>query len=85
MKFVKLNKKPLTIYESETKGSYFNFNNKRYYMNDFIRVHNNMQFNDSNIPDYIHGISQDYYNPLYIQYIPDFNDKVNVYKELIKE
>lgn len=57
----------------------FWFNNRRYYMNDFIRVHNNPWIYDD-YPEYIHGYeSENYYKPLYIELLED-NEHINVYE-----
>ena len=58
---------------------YFIHKGKRYNLNDFIRVHNNMWIS-GNFPDYIHEMSQDYFNPVFIQ-ISNSNDAVKVWKE----
>ena len=59
----------------------FWFNNRRYYMNDFIRVHNNPWIYDD-YPEYIHGYeSENYYNPLYIELLED-NEHINVYERV---
>ena len=50
---------------------------KRYYLDDFIRCHNN-PWSCGNFPDHIHGYESDnYYNPVYIELIAD--EAVNVY------
>jgi hypothetical protein len=59
----------------------FWWNNRRYYIEDFMRVHNNIWFpQGEEYPDYIHGIETDnYYNPIFIELIDD--EYVNVYEE----
>lgn len=53
--------------------------NKRYYIEDFIRV-NNPWFGGEDFPEYIHGMEfNNYHNPLYIELIGD--EYVNVYEE----
>ena len=52
--------------------------NKRYYLEDFMRVHNNPWY-PYELPSYIHGIeTENYYNPIYIELIGDC--QVNVYE-----
>ena len=51
--------------------------NRRYYLEDFIRVHNNPWVYDD-FPEYIHGMEADeYYKPLFIEIVDD--STVNVY------
>ena len=53
--------------------------NKRYYLDDFMRTHDNPWI-VSDFPDYIHGIESDnYYRPIYIEIID--GAAVNVYEE----
>ena len=64
----------------------FWFFNRRYYLDDFTRVHNNPWIYDD-FPEYIHAIQADdsaesYTNPLYIELISD--EMVNVYKEVLQ-
>lgn len=59
----------------------FWWDGKRYYLNDFIRVHNNPWLGAcEDIPEYIHGVqSNAYYKPLYIELVG--SDYVNVYEK----
>lgn len=58
----------------------FTFNDKWYWLDRFIRVHNNPVCGINNAPDYIHGYdSLDYWNPLFIE-LADSGDAVRVYK-----
>ena len=62
--------------------------NKRYYLNDFIRVHNN-PWACYSYPDFIHGEQCDgspcsYEHPLLIG-IDDAGETVTVYSEVIKD
>lgn len=84
--YIKLNKEPIGIEyipdeheeENDFKPSFW-FNNKRYFLENFIRCHNNLFGGSDNFPEYIHGYeSEEYYNPLYIELISD--EAVNVYK-----
>lgn len=56
---------------------------RRYYLEDFIRVHNNPWVGSAlydEFPEYIHGMEADnYHNPLFIEIIGD--EVVNVYEE----
>ena len=67
---------PLKDYELS-----FWWNNKRYYVSDFTRVHNNPWFgSDEGIPGYIHAIETDQYlHPIFIEVVGD--DAVNIYEE----
>lgn len=58
--------------------------NKRYFLEDFIRVHNNPWLCD-NYPDFIQGMQADgsrdsYENPIFIELIGD--EGVNIYEEV---
>lgn len=85
--FVKQNKRPLKIkytnpIKSEPKA-YFVFHNKRYYMDEAIRTHEN-PWATGKYPDYIHGYITDWYGfrNLYIEVCAD-NETVNIYQEAI--
>ena len=85
--FIKLNDEPIeVVYKCDTEGfGYFGFDydGAEYNLENFIRVHNNMWFNDEGYPDYIHGCDAfDYFNPLYIEVVD--GETVNVYN-LIRE
>ena len=59
----------------------FMYNDKWYYLSDFIRTHNNPWTAGTHFPDYIHAYeANDYYNPLFIELIGD--EAVNVYQEV---
>ena len=52
---------------------------RRYYLDDFVRVHNNPWVCDE-YPAYIHGMEADeYWHPLFIELVG--SDYVNVYEE----
>ena len=54
-------------------------NNRRYYISDFIRVHENPWIYDD-FPEYIHAYeAENYYKPLYIELLDD-NEHVNAYE-----
>lgn len=56
--------------------------NRRYYIDDFMRTHNNPWIYDE-YPEHIHGVQTDeYYRPLYIELISDV--AVNVYEAIDK-
>ena len=84
--WVKMNNEPIEIErvadEHEQEKDYmpsFWFNNRRYYLDDFLRAHNN-PWVVSDFPDFIHGIeSSNYYNPLFIELIAD--EFINVWAE----
>ena len=72
--------------ESRDFHESFWWNSRRYYLEDFLRVHNNIWFpnGDDLYPDYIHGIDQyDWYNPIFIELVDDGNF-VNVYEERLE-
>ena len=88
--YKKLNVEPIEIEyvvdehdsDKDFKPSFW-WNNKRYYLDNFIRTHNN-PFGGINCPEYIHGYeAENYYNPLFIELIND--EAVNVYKEVCNE
>ena len=81
LQFKKLNKKPLKLYYAMKKGAYFNYKNKRYYINDFIRIRRNPWLNESNYPGFIHGIQNEYYEPLFIELLDGYDTFINVYQE----
>lgn len=85
MEYVKMNNEPIEIEyvedeHDETKDfePSFWYYNRRYYMADFIRCHNNPWVWD-NFPAHIHGYeAENYYHPIYIELIG--SDAVNVYE-----
>ena len=86
--FVKQNTEPIPIDtiedEHESIRDYqpsFWWNNRRYYLDDFIRCHNNPWISHgSEFPEHIHGYESDcYVNPLFIELIGD--SAVNIYHE----
>lgn len=90
-KFELQNREPIQIEQlpdehDETHDYHESFwwNNKRYYIEDFTRCHNNSWF-CGEVPDYIHGVeSENYYDPIYIELIDgySFDGAVNIYKEI---
>ena len=86
-KYIKQNKKPVHIeyVEDEHEESRdflpsFWWNNRRYYLNDFIRCHNNPWISCAAFPEYIHAYEADQYvNPLYIELVDD--EHINIYEE----
>jgi len=87
--FIKQNEEPIEIEyvedeheaENDFKPSFW-FNNRRYFMDKFIRAHNNPWIGTgAEFPEYIHEFEADnYHNPLFIE-IVDGGSAVNVYKE----
>lgn len=56
----------------------FDFNEKRYWLSEFTRCHNN-PWGNLNVPDYIHGYeTMNYFDPLFIS-INDSSEFVKVY------
>ena len=84
-RYIKLNEEPIEIEnfiderkEDEESVFGFTWNDKRYYLEDFVRCHHNHWVVD-NFPEYIHGFSHNMcYNPLFIELISD--EAVNVYE-----
>lgn len=83
-RYEKINVDPIEIeYVQNEDGddfiASFLWDNKRYYLCDFIRTHNNPWSGKMDVPSYIHGYESDnYYNPLFIELIVD--EAVNIYK-----
>lgn len=83
--YIKINDEPIEIEyiedeHDETRDFEPSFwvNNRRYYLNDFLRTHNNPWIG-GDFPEYIHGVKADaYYHPIYIELIG--SDAVNVYE-----
>ena len=80
--FIKVNKRPLSV-KTNKKGMYFIFKKVRYYLDDFIRTHNNPWLADI-YPDNIIAVNTSNYNsycdPLFIEIIDTFDILVNVYE-----
>jgi len=85
--FVKLNDEPIEIEyvpdeheeENDFKPSFW-FNNRRYFLENFVRTHNNPWIGDAGFPEEIHAYEADtYWRPLFIELIDD--SAVNVYEE----
>ena len=85
--FEKLNTDPIPIEyvpdEHEEERDYlpsFWWNNRRYFIDDFIRCHNNPWIGlGGSFPEHIHAYEADrYVNPLFIELV---GDCVNVYEE----
>lgn len=87
--FVKQNKDPILIESvpDEHEEAYdfvpsFWWNNRRYFLQDFIRCHNNPWIGSVEFPEYIHAYEADQYvNPLFIELIGD--EHINIYEEHI--
>lgn len=85
--FVKQNSEPILIEHvidehDENKDFYpsFCFNNRRYYLEDFISVNTPFVGLYYDIPDYIHGVeSENYINPLFVEILSD--EFINIYIE----
>lgn len=58
----------------------FVFNGSKYFLSNFARVHDSAWIDDTNYPDYIHGIEEGQLNdPLFIQ-LNEARDQVKVYE-----
>lgn len=87
--YKKLNDEPIQIEcvldeheESRDFTPSFWFGNRRHYLDDYIRTHNNPWIGTPDFPEYIHGMEADVYvKPLFIE-ILDSGDAVNVYEEI---
>lgn len=86
--FEKLNDEPIKIEyvadehdESRDFVPSFWFENRRHYLDDYVKVHDNPWFsNYDNFPNYIHGVEGDVYShPLFVEIID--GEYVNVYRE----
>ena len=86
--FKKLNSEPISIDFVEDEHEEcrdfepsFWFSNRRFYISDFIAVHNNPWMAVNDFPDFIHGMEQNnYHNPLFIELID--GNSVNLYYAL---
>ena len=89
--FIKKNKKPVPIEcvedeHEETRDFQPSFwwNNRRYYISDFIRCHNNPWIGCVEYPEHIHAYESDeYYHPLFIEVIED--NCLNIYENINRE
>ena len=90
--FVKLNDEPIEIEfvedEHEEDRDFepsFWWWNRRYYLDDFVRVHNNPWLGTNThdeFPEHIHGMqSNEWYKPLFIELVDNSDEFVNVYEE----
>lgn len=87
--FKKLSDEPIPIEyvldeheESRDFVPSFWFRNRRHYLDDYVRTHNNPWIGCAEFPEYIHGMeSEAYVKPLFIE-IVDNGDAVNVYEEI---
>ena len=86
--YIKLNGEPINIeyMEKEPDGDLipaFIYQNGIYYLDDFVRTHNNPWIYDD-FPENIHGMdSINHYNPIFIEIID--GEQVNVYEELYRK
>ena len=70
----------LCSYLSKQQFFSFCFNNRRYYLEDFISVNTPFVGLYYDIPDYIHGVeSENYINPLFVEILSD--EFINIYIE----
>ena len=83
--YVRLNNEPIPIEEVEDEHEESNdfkpsfwWNNRRYFMENFIRTHNN-PWVISDFPEFIHAYEgNEYYRPLFIEIIGD--SEVNIWE-----
>lgn len=86
--FKKISREPIPVElvedeheaENDFKPSFW-FNNRRYFLENFIRTHNTPWLGAfEKFPEYIHAVeAESYFHPLYIELIGDV--AVNVYEE----
>ena len=85
VEYVRVNEEPIEIEyvldeheeENDFKPSFW-WNNRRYFLENFIRTHNN-PWVSGEWPDYIHGYeAESYWNPVFIELIGD--EAVNIYE-----
>ena len=85
--FIKQNKEPVPIEcvpdEHEEARDFlpsFWWNNRRYFIQDFIRCHNNPWIGPVDYPEHIHAYEADQYvNPLFIELVDQ--EHINIYEE----
>ena len=85
--FIKQNKDPVPIEtvpdEHEESRDFlpsFWWNNRRYFIQDFIRCHNNPWIGPVDYPEHIHAYEADQYvNPLFIELVDQ--EHINIYEE----
>lgn len=68
--------------ESNDFKASFWYNNHRYFMEDFLKAHDNAWGSIPDAPEYIHAYeSNEYYNPLFIE-LSESGDAVRVYMKV---
>lgn len=85
--YKKMNDEPIEIEYVEDEHEKVNdfkasfwWNNRRYFLENFLRIHNN-PWVGGEWPEYIHGYeANEYYHPLFVELVGD-NQAVNVYEE----
>ena len=87
MSYEKLNVEPIMVEyvlneDMDDFIASFMWDDKRYYLSDFIRTHNNPWSGEMDVPDYIHGYeANNYWNPLFVELINgEYVDHINLYK-----
>ena len=68
------------VFDEDTDGIYFEFNDRKYELNDFASVHNNPWFSDLEFPSFIDGISKDSSDSICVAVYGDFG--VDVYRRV---
>lgn len=82
--FTKLNDEPVNIefttYENGETVPSFYWADKRYYLSDFIRAHNNPWYTcGEDMPSFIHAVSTDFFNPIFLSIHDD--ETLDIYTE----
>ena len=85
--FIKQNSEPVPIEcvedeheESRDFQPSFWWNNRRYFLDDFTRCHNNPWLGYTEYPEHIHAFESDnYHDPLFIELLND--EELNIYLE----
>ena len=83
MNYIKLNRRPLKVYDTATGRYFFNFEGRRHSLENFYRTCTG--WTGCNYPDYIHGVEAGYYDPLFIEIIEGYEPTVNVYRTTVEQ
>lgn len=85
--FIKQNSEPVPIEYVEDEHEEFRdfqpsfwWNNRRYFLDDFTRCHNNPWLGYTEYPEHIHAFESDnYHDPLFLELLND--EELNIYQE----
>lgn len=84
MDFIKLNKDPInveyTLDPNRPLEPTFRWEGKRYYLSEFLSVHNNPWIGTTSYPKYINGVEiGNHHNPVMIEIVSNYS--VNIYEQ----